>query len=653
MSTSVLESDFPRRRGRVFSGCWTCRYRHLKCDQSRPSCTRCRTAGLECQGYGICLVWTGQAVGSRTSTSKQRSFQRSRLDPTLTLDPAAISREEVHGIQRDLYSTTRKNKPKQTSKGLFSVFTSKPGLPSSAQTTEPETLRNVVHNPNDGGDSQTSPQDTFESRQAQIDLDATGWPYDSVAAVWGGTEGGSESSDDEVQGRSQEQQVTLPFFQQATTLWPSCDVPAVQHATTPSNTNVERALSPTEPHQNTPFGSSASHDHLEASNGGSQKGASHLEVFATLSDQCDLIRHWITTLSPSMNPVVRNQREISLLTTMALEGINSDAEKSNGGIAVFHGICAASAFHLSNLRKDAAHFTKVGMRHRHLALYHLRHSMRNDEHIRDDSIWAAIWTFLFQEGICGSPREWRTHLEGLRSLILATPQAERNSPIARAVYQSYLCIAILGNFQLDDKFDKLLMEMPPTLDYIEPVHGITRTLLEIVFKINTTASKPPSSSIVSDRIQLQLLLYSPAAIPTTGLTESSAKLLVHYSHIYYNATVIHFERLLLKKHPGLLQDLVERTIEHLEAVEAINCHPLGCIWTWPCLVVAVECTDPQLQIRMLAWIETKKRHGFIGLEIAGALVRDIWHRRSLDPDNAGEINWHDMIEGSIYDIIPL
>ncbi|KAI7573411.1 hypothetical protein KC343_g23631, partial [Hortaea werneckii] len=31
-----------------------CRVRHLKCDEQRPSCTRCEKAGIECvRGYNI------------------------------------------------------------------------------------------------------------------------------------------------------------------------------------------------------------------------------------------------------------------------------------------------------------------------------------------------------------------------------------------------------------------------------------------------------------------------------------------------------------------------------------------------------------------------------------------------------------------------
>ncbi|KAI1206945.1 arginine metabolism regulation protein II [Annulohypoxylon truncatum] len=36
---------------RSFGGCDTCRSRRVKCDEARPACLLCRTAGLTCQGY--------------------------------------------------------------------------------------------------------------------------------------------------------------------------------------------------------------------------------------------------------------------------------------------------------------------------------------------------------------------------------------------------------------------------------------------------------------------------------------------------------------------------------------------------------------------------------------------------------------------------
>lgn len=36
---------------RVRTGCITCRKRRVKCDETRPVCTRCRSANFECEGY--------------------------------------------------------------------------------------------------------------------------------------------------------------------------------------------------------------------------------------------------------------------------------------------------------------------------------------------------------------------------------------------------------------------------------------------------------------------------------------------------------------------------------------------------------------------------------------------------------------------------
>lgn len=45
------------KQTKSFTGCWTCRTRRLKCDETRPSCRQCDTKGLECEGYSTKLQW--------------------------------------------------------------------------------------------------------------------------------------------------------------------------------------------------------------------------------------------------------------------------------------------------------------------------------------------------------------------------------------------------------------------------------------------------------------------------------------------------------------------------------------------------------------------------------------------------------------------
>ncbi|KAG4432316.1 hypothetical protein IFR05_012195 [Cadophora sp. M221] len=41
----------PRRRTKVKTGCYTCKYRRVKCDEAKPDCQRCVKFGVECDGY--------------------------------------------------------------------------------------------------------------------------------------------------------------------------------------------------------------------------------------------------------------------------------------------------------------------------------------------------------------------------------------------------------------------------------------------------------------------------------------------------------------------------------------------------------------------------------------------------------------------------
>lgn len=53
-----LKNGRRSKRGKTFTGCWTCRSRKVKCDLRRPNCQRCEKSGLECGGYDIKLRWS-------------------------------------------------------------------------------------------------------------------------------------------------------------------------------------------------------------------------------------------------------------------------------------------------------------------------------------------------------------------------------------------------------------------------------------------------------------------------------------------------------------------------------------------------------------------------------------------------------------------
>ncbi|KAL5332553.1 fungal-specific transcription factor domain-containing protein [Aspergillus crustosus] len=46
---------------RVRTGCWTCRDRRIKCDETRPVCRRCERLNIAC-GYGVRLIWHDESI---------------------------------------------------------------------------------------------------------------------------------------------------------------------------------------------------------------------------------------------------------------------------------------------------------------------------------------------------------------------------------------------------------------------------------------------------------------------------------------------------------------------------------------------------------------------------------------------------------------
>ncbi|GME36042.1 hypothetical protein GTA08_BOTSDO07470 [Neofusicoccum parvum] len=51
------------------SGCHTCRARHIKCDERKPTCRRCEKSGYTCQGYKKPIHFLIHTAGGQPSSS--------------------------------------------------------------------------------------------------------------------------------------------------------------------------------------------------------------------------------------------------------------------------------------------------------------------------------------------------------------------------------------------------------------------------------------------------------------------------------------------------------------------------------------------------------------------------------------------------------
>ncbi|CAO2647222.1 Nn.00g081440.m01.CDS01 [Neocucurbitaria sp. VM-36] len=86
MAGSKRRSTEQGNRSRSFGGCATCRRRHLKCDETRPTCTLCSDAGLSCGGYEKTVFF-----GTRNASNGVIRFRR----PLLTENERALMSETL------------------------------------------------------------------------------------------------------------------------------------------------------------------------------------------------------------------------------------------------------------------------------------------------------------------------------------------------------------------------------------------------------------------------------------------------------------------------------------------------------------------------------------------------------------------------------
>ncbi|RTE85152.1 hypothetical protein BHE90_000315 [Fusarium euwallaceae] len=104
---------------KTFTGCWTCRSRRLKCDETKPECIQCQLKGISCGGYHTRLQWMRPASiyghVDNDTPSEPQDMHRRRLLPA--------SRMKSLGIEAAL-SDIDKAATRSTSKscGPFSVF---------------------------------------------------------------------------------------------------------------------------------------------------------------------------------------------------------------------------------------------------------------------------------------------------------------------------------------------------------------------------------------------------------------------------------------------------------------------------------------------------------------------------------------------------
>ncbi|KAH7034527.1 fungal-specific transcription factor domain-containing protein [Microdochium trichocladiopsis] len=177
-----------KKRHKSFAGCWTCRARKVKCDESRPRCVQCRLKDLDCEGYAVRLRWMPLEAGSDASRDDDNQSQQGSDQPGMAIGRSQRSLIVYEDAQSHLSPLD-----------LDDIFRQIDGFPvqkqrSSANTDHALFLTNFgVFLPCPGSNEASSPLPSSDEHQrilSQSLLDA--WPPDDAQALDGTGPRGSE-----------------------------------------------------------------------------------------------------------------------------------------------------------------------------------------------------------------------------------------------------------------------------------------------------------------------------------------------------------------------------------------------------------------------------------------------------------------------------
>ncbi|KAJ5935092.1 hypothetical protein N7466_004639 [Penicillium verhagenii] len=611
----------PKSRTKTFTGCWTCRARRVKCDDEQPHCRRCRTSGWQCQGYGMRLGWS-QTPGSR---SHRRQLKPGAPQSTVDLSSAAVT-----ALLAELDESSGDGSAQQ--RGPFSVFSA-----SDCAVKDPE--------PSTGIDSRilSSPVNESRDEPGRIKF-ISGLPNSNTLII--------PTSESEEGDKSPSEPIQDAFSHAS--LSPS----PLTHGKSPSPVPPEHANGACYDTALAPCNSRRTIPDCDRDTKTQHNASLILYTLPLIGSlhprqlprpETELIHHWVVFMSGNMLLIDTPDNPCrTVFMPLALKGFEDPSTDSSIHHSIFHAICASSAFSLFHLRRDRQ-YQSIAMHHDQLALRHLRENLQRAKRL-DEPTLAAVLTCITAEAMSGRRSRWRAHVAGgLGLLENEMHDGWIRSPTASRLLQSYISLSSLCNLPMSTQLMSLLDGPPELQHYLERSHGVTAPLIKFLTRIQALVD---SGAVISteelDRLEVQLYLNFPSL---SAPDAHGSVIIQHALNSFYYASIIFFRRMLRHAALSEVQDIVEKAVQELEAVDTLTHNKKGgCAYNWASFVVAAECQKPDLQARMMACWDRKTRHGIQSITILSETLKALWHRR----EQAGpyrDIHWQEIAQEADFDFM--
>ncbi|KAI8712673.1 Zn(2)-C6 fungal-type domain-containing protein [Fusarium sp. LHS14.1] len=656
----------PRKRGKTFTGCWTCRSRKVKCDEARPRCRHCLKKDIECEGYDIRLHWLPPETGCEvepSSSEYQAKSCRSQIPFDLTGPALPWSQVEeilvvLDTIQTHLDSTQRKDKTSRFIDG-FGVFDSRDR--AYTHTSEPSSPASEPLNIHHDLATSLVP---FTPKPLEMRNSIGLLSPESASDL------SSLSSISTVQLSTFEYAFVNPFFDDDLgEESPSYNYSGHQN---PANNQEDSArdLSANEGSQTAPSFSLPPQPSPELT--GKERFLMHHYM--------NRVVHLFCALDNPKSPwkTIHLPRALQSAGELVIQGSTSQIRG-----ALRNALLSVSAFCLSNDKvqiqdEDARKWRKDGICYRGIAIKLLSEAIAPASFSKCrpkyKEFLATMLSMISINVMSGDTASCSLHLDAAHGLIThARTWKSKYSNKAQALHRIYfflrtiyestaihstttcdkLCEArIAGSFCTGEPTN-LLYNSPGTPsvtssrawssgDAYESIYAIPQDLLmllnravELISKVTEARETsigtdiPPHMVEICDELEKSIMDYEAGYIDAddmSGTASSNLSIIQHMTRAFHNAVIIYFAQHTRLVGHRYLQSFVENVLNSIEAIERIKAETkiLATPLYWPAFIAASEAFDSRLQPRFRSWYNQVERYGIEYIRVGRCILEQVW-----------------------------
>ena len=642
-----------------YTGCWTCRERHVKCDERPEACRNCERSKYVCAGYGLRLRWPTDKQGSRAGPVGRRR-QTVGLKRQRKVPPQASWATPGIGTFSD--ESPSANSPQSLLSTPEILIASPPKQHPSVQTPKQVELCSPTQPHHEGvsplADGSTAIEYSFSSCRSSSTPSCEICPtiLPSTIAFCAGTPDSCPTTylPDIVSGQS----VDL--------LDPVIELVPSQHHGQPGHGFKEQSL----------LWSSALL-------GGSPSQAIHDMPLITFGDSATtlLLYHYTNYMVSLMQPVSHHNNpfkniylRLALGGCQALQSSQTSSQNSLARISVFHSVLASAAVNLRSLTLDqASYFYQLACYHRREALKAARDALA-DKSSSYKELMTAILSLVSVDIVDGGMHDHWIHLEAatklrnsqLKSRVIGLQTRQLNAMckmlglFARtALYEPDGTpwpgfVATTGDTSFDDLW--------PSIEFI---YGITPFLAKAILKNHELASYlayykkdyPESLVEACEAFHDELLSWTidSEAFSTINADDGPALVVAKaQATAFYNATLIYHYRTIQQC------ERQEQRKEQKEVLQAMNqaedlkaqSRRLG-YWaapiTWPAFISSCEAVGEERK-QWAMWWDRVQRYGLANYAGQKSLIHQIWARQD---DEECKTDWREILFDMNVRIIPV